>query len=120
MKIKRREFNQENLRIICELLQPLTPTDTDHPAEYWDNGGAVLRGRQELHLNFLKKSIPLAKDKKDIEGILKKANNNENSVPVYLMSLANRGFPITNFISKFVDEWNRLLDKLVYEINQLE
>jgi len=67
---RKKPFNKENIRIALGLLQPVTPMDQDHPAEYWNQGtGLIIKSRQEMHIQLLKTNIIKAETKDEVQTI---------------------------------------------------
>lgn len=119
--VKRKQFNLDNVRVALQLLQPVTPMDKDHPAEYWNDGtGLVIKSRQEMHIDLLKNNIMKGETKEDIQSIRNLVSESSYSFDSFVNQCTDSLFWSTGFGDLILEKWDEMIGRFVQEINNLE
>lgn len=121
-------FNEETKKEALHLLQPVTPTDETHPADWYhqENGGKIL-AVQKSFISIFKRRYMDCKNKSEIKELIEVAFTpqwlpyiNSNATTEAELLQDNIDFWSTGFGYTIAKEWNTMFDNFINFLNELQ
>jgi hypothetical protein len=117
--MRRKPFNRDTLIEALSFLQPVTPTDEDHQAHWYNEGyGQQIYSYQKMYIDYLKEKISKVRSKKEIQEIFIKSKILKPAPPITTseqVKFWSEGFGLIIF-----NEYYRIISNFIYHINSLE